>query len=233
MARTSRSVAGRKVMALARTLSDELLAQEEAAFANVEAEWLAGQGNAESRVRAVLPRGTLRALTSGDVTKAVRKPAETAGQAVLAVCTDLFTLALDMTGTAIKAELLICESTLAPKFAGITGEADSVQHATAPPMLKVMADQMATVIDGAVTDMVAQAERQVRLAVSADKGDPERAVLRLFSTQPLRAAGLPGRGVWWWPAVVFKRDMRAIEFGGVNGLRTGAMLAFNQAGKSR
>lgn len=242
MPQPTRRSAGNRVLTRARALSDDLLADEETCFAQIDD----AIASAIPAGRAILSTAWRRAKKDPrlGVSDAKRLASDAKLQtdlydehrrAIDATRLDVGALAqsaVDRSLVAIADELQICEQVAARKYVGTAAIGVKFARSVAPDLidafLKIHADSEVAALIGFGDEMRAQ------LNLAALAGDDLPVVEgRLFSVEPFRATGIGGRGVWVRTGSDLQASARGMSVGLMNQTRQAAMAGMNEAARAR
>lgn len=228
MARLSRRIAGRRVAALAESLADDLLRNEQRCFTRAAAHIGGGVPAARAEVRKALRTRDVAdmaahaRLQQSLVNAHMQTLAEaySEAQALLTEVTDLAT-------ESIGSELWLCERTLAARYKGAAEEAMSRVEGQTTRVMESALDAHRQNAQKTLTAFQSELRRQLLLA--GQHGDTqEQMEARLFSPEPVSRPGIGGRGVWYRSTSWVDASTRDASISVMNGIRMSAMAAFNQ-----
>lgn len=232
MPRRERLSAGDIVRLRVERLSDELLAEEHAVFAQFEFQFAERYPNALRLVQAAYRKGLAAEVRNGRMVEKCQLVVEDAVEACTEAVGGLLERASVMVMDSLADELTACESTLSKKYEGVAARAVAEVTGKSGAVQAAALDQFRTEAVRSVMFWRTDWEDAIRYAVMMGE---EMGVLekRLFSTDRVRLPGHSGRGVWWRVTGSMSRFAREVEFQSVNDLRTLAMSRMNVAANAR
>lgn len=234
MARLARRSAGDRVAALADGLSDDLLALEERAFAACENEMGRAIGRARTRYESAWRAGKdARAVASN--ASLLRDLSGMHARAVVACRDHVRVLADDvlrLTLTSVAEELLLCEESLANRYAGLADAAIALAGPAVQGLAEVRMHAYDDSAAAARQQWAVEAKKQMLLSAQRDETQ-ETSYQRLFRPDKNALIGNSGRGIWWRAVATLNGASRDVSIRLTNQTRLAAMQAFNEAGALR
>jgi hypothetical protein len=224
-----RGAASRQVLAITAAFDDALLEVENQAVGELGVELGAKVGPARREVeRALLQYRDIAKLRNAASMRATVYGLHSAGLAAgIQIVGVLATETVDASLKSLYQELLVCESTLAPRFKGLA---------------RIAVGYGSTVADEITSNATAAYRAAVTASSPAFKGallmqikaatDGDELLARLFSPVTVSARGFNRKGVWWSALAPLQSTARIAATESANLIRQSTFHVFNEVGNA-
>lgn len=219
-----RRTASSRVVSLVQSLSDDLIGDEDACKERMDGVFADGISGLYDRVHGHWQKG--HAMGGPDVVADVEELAREAVAGAADAFRDLCVVAVDKGLESVRAELGVCEATLALRYAGVADRAVDAVHASAETLIQLGVTMFGTQSARCLSWFRHEVSREMAGSETFDE-----LIERLVAPEPVQWPGHSGRGLWWQITLWLHQITRETEFSVVNAARAEAMRVMNEIGE--